>query len=110
MPEDKYTELKTLLTFGREEEFKSWIESVDPKKLNFFFLLGLLGGGSCDVSSRAFMLLGLIDPRDYDYEDLFYFRSKGDPRAFGYLDRLIAKVLEEKKVVKGLESFQHSKD
>ncbi|MFA6476111.1 MAG: hypothetical protein WCV68_01700 [Candidatus Paceibacterota bacterium] len=110
MPENKYTALESFLTFGGAEEFMFWVGRVDPQKLNFFFLLGLLGGGSCVISSRAFQLLELIDPKDYDYEDLFYFRSKGDPRAFGYLDRLIAKVPQEKRVVKGLESFQHSED
>jgi len=105
---NKYSILRSFLAQSRFEDFKSWLEKVDPARLDFWFLLSLLGGGSYDVTCKACMLLDLVDPKDYDYDALLYFRYRpeADSRAFRHFDELIAKVSEENKKNKGLEAFQ----
>ena len=106
MATDRYSSLLEFLVGSTREEFNVWLRRVDPAKLNFWFLLSLLGGGSYNVSYRASILLILIDPDDYDYHALLYFRNTGDPRAFECLESLIERVPEHKREAKGRESFE----
>ncbi len=106
---NKYTSLLTFLANATSDEFKKFLEQVDPRKLNFFCLASGLCGGSHNVTSRCEELILMMPEELYDVDALLYSCTQ-DHRAQNRVARILEKVPPHKHEGQGLEAFKTSSD